>query len=317
MIIVKSPLRISFFGGSTDYKDFYEKSGSFIIGTTIDKYAYLSMRIRPSILSSESVITYSKMQIVQSWEEIQNPLIREVFKYKNISVPIEFSSFSDVPSRTGLGGSSTFCAGLIYLINKVFNIERTKKNVIDESIKIEREILKESGGIQDSIWPVYGGLNSIEIKSSGKYLIKPLPVTEEFQKEFQNSLVLIYTNQQRNQNIIAKSHENTDRSTILSLSKIAYNLFLSEDIKSLGLLLHESWKEKKSICSCISNSKIDEIENHVLSLGVHGIKLLGAGGCGFLLVVCDPIVKRKIYEFYKSQILEFKFEQDGIKTIYS
>ena len=118
MLIVKAPLRISFFGGSTDYEDFYKIHGSFIIGTSIDKYSYLSMRPRPKILSDDNVIVYSKLQFTKDINEIQNPLIREILKYKKINFPIELFTFTDVPSRSGLGGSSSFCVGLLYLIAK-------------------------------------------------------------------------------------------------------------------------------------------------------------------------------------------------------
>jgi D-glycero-alpha-D-manno-heptose-7-phosphate kinase len=130
MIIVKSPFRISLFGGSTDYKDFYENHGSFLIGTTIDKHVYLSMRKRPSIMSRESVITYSQLQRVKIWDEIQNPLIREVLKHRKINTAIEFFSFSDIPARTGLGGSSSFCIGMLHLLDKIFKTpEISKKDI--------------------------------------------------------------------------------------------------------------------------------------------------------------------------------------------
>jgi D-glycero-alpha-D-manno-heptose-7-phosphate kinase len=316
MVIVKAPFRISFFGGSTDYKDFYEKQGSFLIGATIDKYVYLSMRKRPSIFSKESVVTYSKLQHVKSWEDVENPLIREVLKYRQIQNPIEFLSFSDIPSRTGLGGSSSFCVGMLYLINKVFDHpEITKKGLVDDAIYIERHLLNEPGGIQDQIWPAYGGLNTIEIKTTGDFLVKPLPVTPEFKKELERSMVLIYTNEQREQNTIAKSHENKDKSHILGIAKNAQSAFLKEDIKNIGLLLFESWVQKRNISNLISTSKVDTIIKEVLDMGAYGAKLLGSGGCGFILVICDPYVKHKIKEVFKDNIMEFGFSDNGVTEV--
>lgn len=316
MIIVKAPFRISFFGGSTDYKDFYEKHGSFLIGTTIDKYVYLSMRKRPAIFSPTSVITYSKLQHVNSWDEIENPLIREVLKYRQIQVPIEFNSFSDIPSRTGLGGSSAFCSGMLYLIGKVFeHPDITKKGLAADSIYVERIILKESGGIQDQIWPSYGGLNTIDVKQNGEFLVKPLPVTPEFKKELERSMILIYTNDQREQDTIAKSHENKDKQTILDISKEAYKLFLSEDTEQIGKLLYKSWQEKREISNLISTTKVDTIIETVMKTGAYGAKLLGSGGCGFILVICDPFTKHKIKEIFKDSIMEFQFEDKGVSEI--
>jgi len=153
MILVKSPFRVSFFGGSTDYADFYSQHGSFIFGCTINKYAYLSIRNKPKILSEASTVSYSKFERVENLRDIENPLIRETLKYHNIDKPIEMFSFSDIPSRTGLGGSSSYCVAMTYIINKLKEENLSKNDIIDAAIKIEREILKESGGIQDQIWP--------------------------------------------------------------------------------------------------------------------------------------------------------------------
>jgi D-glycero-alpha-D-manno-heptose-7-phosphate kinase len=316
MIIVKAPFRISFFGGSTDYKDFYEKHGSFLIGTTIDKYVYLSMRKRPAIFTPSSVITYSKLQHVKSWDEIENPLIREILKYRKIDVPIEFNSFSDIPSRTGLGGSSAFCSGMLYLIGKVFDHpELTKKELSSDAIYVERTVMKESGGIQDQIWPSYGGLNTIDIKKNGDFSVKPLPVTPEFKEELERSMFLIYTNEQREQDTIAKSHENKDKNAILDIAKEAYKFFLNENVERVGNLLYESWQQKRGISNLISTIKVDTIIDTVMNIGAYGAKLLGSGGCGFILVIADPFTKHKIKEVFKDSIMEFQFENKGVSEI--
>jgi len=318
MIIVKAPFRISFFGGSTDYKEFYEQHGSFLIGTTIDKNVYLSMRKRPPILPQESIITYSQQQIVKNWDEIHNPLIREILKYRNIDQTIEFNSFSDVPSRTGLGGSSSFCVGMLYLLNKVFGkVEISPKELAYEAIHIERVILREAGGIQDQIWPAYGGLNTIEIQPNGNFLVKPLAVTKEFREELQKSMLLIYTNDQREQNSIAKSHEHKDKTAILQIAKEAHRYFLNEDIEGIGKLLRATWEEKQRISPFITTGKINKIIDEIRSMGACGWKLLGAGGCGFILVLCNPITKQKLYDIFANNILEFSFEESGVSVIYN
>jgi len=318
MTIVKSPFRISLFGGSTDYKGFYEKYGSFIIGASINKYCYLSMRYRPSILSKQYLCTYSKYELVNTINEIQNPLIRETLNYFNINKPIEFFSFSDVPARTGLGGSSSYCIGMIYLLCKLNNLSLSNKDIIKSAIDIERNILKESGGIQDQIWPFAKGLNSIEIQKDGNFYTKPLPVTEEFNSEFEKSFTLIYTNEQRNTDVIAKSHENDveNKLHILKFSKEAYSSFLQEDIKNIGNLLYESWLYKNKISPLISNTKINIIINDVMSMGAYGCKLLGSGGCGFILVISDPITKTKIEQKYNGYVLNVNFEKIGTSEVF-
>lgn len=318
MIIAKTPLRISLFGGSTDYESFYKEHGSFLIGTTIDKYSYLSMRFRPRILSNEHLIVYSKMDYSKDFEGIQNPLIRETLRYGGVKDFIELFSFADIPSRTGLGGSSSYCVGLLYLIDQLYGRTSDKKKLVNDAITVERKILKETGGIQDQIWPAYGGLNSIEINTAGKYSVKPMPVSEDFRKELEDSMVLIYTNEQRNQNEIAEAHENKDKKQILQLSRQAYTAFVQEDIKTIGQLLHSSWKEKRAIDPrLISSQKVDDAIAQIMLNGAYGAKLLGTGGCGFILAICNSHAKERLSSIYGDFVLPFKFESDGVRRIYS
>lgn len=317
VILVKSPFRISLFGGSTDYESFYKDHGSLIIGSTINQYAYLSIRDRPTILSPESWIVYSKYEIVKNHKDIQNPLIRAILTYYNVDKHIECFSFSDIPSRTGLGGSSSYCAGLIYLIAKWRDIVLSKKQLALDAINIERKILNESGGIQDQIWAAYGGFNSIEIAKNGDFFVKPMPITLEFKKEFENSLVLIYTNDQREQDTIAKSHETQNHKLrIKEIAENAYRCFEKEDIAGIGGLLKASWQEKRQISTLVSTPKIDNIVDRVLSLGAYGAKLLGSGGCGFILAICDKNSKKKILEEFGLDILHFKLENHGTTEAY-
>ena len=318
MLMIKSPFRISLFGGSTDYKSFYENHGSFIIGTTIDKYCYLSMRFRPSILSKKYLCTYSKYELSDTIDEIKNPLIRETLRYFNVDKPIELFSFTDIPARTGLGGSSSYCVGMCCLINKIKQLNLSKNQIINSAIDIERNILKESGGIQDQIWPLSNGLSSIEIDTKGNFYVKPMPVTEEFSDELLNSFTLIYTDEQRNTDVIAKSHENDiqNKLNILNLAKQSYNLLLKEDIKSIGEYLYESWLSKERISPLISNIKTKEIIDDVMHMGAYGSKLLGSGGCGFVLVISDSIVKQNIVNKYNGYVFDFKFNTNKILEVF-
>jgi D-glycero-alpha-D-manno-heptose-7-phosphate kinase len=317
MILVKAPFRVSFFGGSTDYADFYEQHGSFIFGCTINKYAYLSIRNKPKILSEASTISYSKFERVKNLSDIENPLIRETLKYFGINGAIEFISFSDIPSRTGLGGSSSYCVGMSHLLRTFLGKNISKNQIARDAIEIERNILKESGGIQDQIWAAYGGLNTIEIRKNGNFFVKPLPITNEFRDHLRDSMVLIYSNEQRVSNNVAKSHENKDKTPILKLAHEAYSYLLSEDIKSMGTIMYDAWLEKAKISSHVSTKSVDSIISTCMNFGAYGAKLLGAGGCGFVLVLCDPSVKQKISEIFVDNILEFDFDYNGACTIFN
>jgi D-glycero-alpha-D-manno-heptose-7-phosphate kinase len=275
----------------------------------------MSIREKPKIFSNEIVLSYSVLEKIKTYNDIKNPLIRETLKYHNIQFPIEFTSFTDIPSRTGLGGSSSFCVGLTFAVRNLLNLSTSKKIVSDDAIHIERVILNESGGIQDQIWASYGGTNSIQINKDGNFSVKPLPITEDFKKELENSMVLIYTNEQRSSEEIAKSHEQKNKDNILEISKDAYKSIIQEDIKTIGTLLYHSWNEKKNISPIISNSNIDNIIDVCMSLGAYGAKLLGSGGCGFILVMCNKTTKVKIEEIFKNNIMEFKFEKEGVSRI--
>ena len=317
MFISRAPLRISFFGGSTDYKDFYSEHGSLLIGTTIDKFAFTGLRYRPRFLDRHTYVAYSNYDIVDDVEHINNPLIRETLKYYNIFQHIDLITFNDIPSRTGLGGSSSFCVSLIHSIYKLLNKVPDKNTIIDEAIDIERNVLKDSGGIQDQIWAGYGGFNSIVIKKDGKYIVKPLPISKEFILEFKQSLTLIYTNIQRDTSDIAKSHENTDKTHLLKIAKEGLDYFTNENIRGIGKLIQMSWEEKKSISNLISTNEVDDIITNVLSNGAYGAKLLGSGGCGFVCVVGPPKTISKINHIYKDRILNFEFDTEGSQTVLS
>ncbi|RJQ27046.1 hypothetical protein C4577_01870 [Candidatus Parcubacteria bacterium] len=316
MIIVRVPFRVSLFGGSTDYESFYKHHGSFLIGGTIDKYIYLSMRYRPKLLSEKSLVVYSKMEEVRDFDEITNPLIREILKFRNISKTVEFHSFSDIRARTGLGGSSSYCVGLLYLLDQLTNSVIAKKQLVRDAIHVERYILKESGGIQDQIWPVYGGLNTIEITNEGNFFVKPLSLSEDFVKEFESNLLLIYTGKQRDCGSVADSHDGKDKIAILQLAKEAHGSLLKENIEKIGSLVYQSWKEKLNISNLISTSEVDAIIDHVMSRGAYGAKLLGAGGCGFVVCVCNPKLKQEFSEYFNGKTLDFEFENKGVTRIY-
>ena len=317
MFISRAPLRISFFGGSTDYKDFYSQYGSLLIGTTIDKFAFTGLRYRPRFLDRRTYVAYSNYDIVDDVERINNPLIRETLKYYNIFQHIDLITFNDIPSRTGLGGSSSFCVSLIHSIYKLLNKTPDINNIINEAIDIERNVLKDSGGIQDQIWAGYGGLNSIVIKKNGHFLVKPLPISKEFISEFKQSLTLIYTNIQRDTSEIAKSHENIDKTDLLDIAKQGLTCFSNEDIPGIGKLIKKSWEEKRKISNLISTTEVDHIITNALTSGAYGAKLLGSGGCGFVCVVGPPRVISKLNYSYRDRVLDFQFEKEGSRTVLS
>jgi len=317
MVITRAPFRISFFGGSSDYEDFYSEHGSFLIGTTIDKYSYTSSRFRPNILKLENIVSYSEVQRFKEVGEVKNPLIRESLKKFNFHKKLDIHLFADIPSRTGLGGSSSCCCSILLGLSHLNNTPLNKKELAQTAIEIERVILKESGGIQDQIWAAYGGFNSIEIKTNGDFAVKPMPISNEFKKEFQDSLCLVYANQQRNTEEIAASHSNKNKKDILAYAKEAYDLFIEEDTSSIFELFLEAWEEKKKLSPLITNDVLDRLEKDLLDSGAKGLKLLGSGGCGFFLCMSDPYTIQKIKDKFKDVVFDFSFENRGSEQIFT
>ena len=317
MVITRAPFRISFFGGSSDYEDFYSEHGSFLIGTTIDKYSYTSTRFRPNILNLENIVSYSEVQRFKEVDEVRNPLIRESLRKFNFLKKLDIHLFADIPSRTGLGGSSSCCCSILLGLSHLNNSPLSKKELAKTAIEIERVILKESGGIQDQIWAAYGGFNSIEIKTNGDFSVRPMPISEEFKREFQDSLCLIYANQQRDTEEIAASHSDKNKKNILSYAKEAYHLFAEEDTGSIAMLFGESWEEKKKLSPLITNDALNRLEKDLLDSGVKGLKLLGSGGCGFFLCMSDPYTIQKIKDKFKDGVFEFSFGENGSEQIFA
>ena len=317
MVITRAPFRISFFGGSSDYEEFYSEHGSFLIGTTIDKYSYSSCRFRPNILKLENIVSYSEVQRFKEVDEVNNPLIRESLRKFNFLKKLDIHLFADIPSRTGLGGSSSCCCSILLGLSYLNGSPLNKKELAQTAIEIERVILKESGGIQDQIWAAYGGFNSIEIKTNGDFSVKPMPLSDEFKKDFQDSLCLVYANQQRDTEEIASSHSNKNKKDILAYSKEAYDLFIKEDTSSICELFLESWEAKKKISPLITNDGLDRLEKDLLDSGVKGLKLLGSGGCGFYLCMSDPRTTQKIKDKFKDSVFEFSFGENGSEQIFT
>lgn len=316
MIISKTPFRVSLFGGSTDYESFYKKHGSLLIGFAIDKYCYATLRPTPKIFDYLSRISYSKLEVVDSNKNIEHNGVRGVLEYLDIVDGYEINHFSDLPSQTGIGSSSSFIVGLL----KCFKPSLSEKELSRIAIYIERKMLNEAGGIQDQIWAAYGGFNSIRINKLGQFKVQPMPVSDEFVQDFIDRSIMIYTGQTRQSYKIAESHDSTKaeqhKLNILEQAKIAYDFFKSEDIDNIGICLDKSWNYKKEISSLISNSNIDIMYKSLQKDGMIGGKLLGTGGSGFIYgIVNTAIDKQIIKEKYNHNYIDINISSYGSKLI--
>ena len=326
MIITRTPLRISFFGGGTDFPEWYEKNeNAGVISTSINKYNFINIRSLPPFFKYKHIVRYYKREEVMKISSIKHPSVRECLKHQNIKQGIEIVHHADVPALSGLGSSSSFTVGLLNGLCAFKGENITKKELSYRAIKVERSLIKEKVGCQDQTVAAFGGFNHIKFKSEFNIEVNPIAIKLDELNYFQSNLFLIFTDFQRNASDIEKSklkNLNKIDDYLLSIREIkdeAYTYMSSnkKDFDKFGKLLNEQWKIKKLLSNKVSNKKLDDIYNFALSSGSIGGKLLGAGGGGFFIFY---VKKNKHKEFREKMkkflIVPFKFDFTGSQVIY-
>jgi len=324
MIISRTPFRISFFGGGTDYPGWYSRHGGAVLATTIDKYCYITCRYLPPFFEHRISINYSKIEHCQTIDEIAHPAVRETLRYLDIRRGVEIHHDGDIPARSGVGSSSAFTVGLLNALYALTGRMASKHQLATESVHLEQDIMKETVGSQDQVLAAYGGLNYIRFDPSGEISVTPLTVGADRIKELGSHLMLLYTGIQRTASNIADSFVNgiEDRRRQLRIMKdlVAESISIvssGQDILDFGELLHEAWLAKRSLSATISNSYVDELYEAARAAGAIGGKLIGAGGGGFLLLFVPPSKQRNVRERLNALIhVPFKFEFSGSQIIF-
>jgi D-glycero-alpha-D-manno-heptose-7-phosphate kinase len=327
MIIVRTPLRISLFGGGSDFPEFFSRyGGGAVIGTTIDKYIYHTVSYLPSKMFDHKIrFAYRKVEHVRSLDEIEHKPFREILKYCNIYKDIEVNLASDLPSFSGLGSSSSFTVGLIKGLKAFQGAHMGQDELARAAIYVEREILQESVGLQDQIFAAYGDLNVIEFKGNSDFSVERVSISQNRLNELNSSLIMIFTGITRKaQELESKKIANVDKikDSLIKLRSYvdkAHNILTGTfSISALGELLHESWLHKKSLEQSVSSSIIDEIYLEGLNAGALGGKLLGAGGGGFLVFLV-PQERRANFKslMTKYHEVEFNIKSPGSSIVHS
>lgn len=325
MIISRTPFRVSFFGGGTDYPDWFKENKGAVLATTIDKYCYITCRYLPPFFEHKSRIIYSKMEHVQvDIDEIQHPAVREVLKFLSIHEGIEIHHDGDLPARAGLGSSSSFTVGLLHALYALKGIMVTKERLAQEAILIEQEKCKENVGCQDQVLAAYGGFNYIEFGGSQHLQARRVTIQREKLESLQQNLMMFFTGFSRTaseiaahqvQNIPNKTKELTAMCQMVL--KAIEILNGNEDLLKFGRLLDESWKLKRSLSNKVSTPHIDQLYDAARQAGAEGGKLLGAGGGGFLLLFVSPEKQKKVRERFKNLLaIPFRFENLGTQIIF-
>jgi D-glycero-alpha-D-manno-heptose-7-phosphate kinase len=324
MIISRTPFRISFFGGGTDYPVWYKENSGAVLSTTIDKYCYLTVRYLPPFFLHKHRIVYSIIENVKYVSEIQHPAVRALLEFCKIDKGMEIHHNGDLPARSGLGSSSSFTVGLLHSLYALKGSIVSKCQLAKEAIKVEREILRENVGSQDQVAVAYGGFNKIIFDKDDHFRVEPVTLHKEKLQQLQNHLMLIFTGLSRTASEVAEEqinntpHKKKDLAAIQETVEEAVKILSQDrDIKEFGKLLHESWKIKKSLTKKITNLTIDNIYDKALRSGAVGGKLLGAGGGGFILLFVPPERQADVKEALRELLeVKFCFENAGSQIVY-
>jgi len=321
MIIVQTPLRISFFGGGTDFEDFYRNHGGSVLSTAINKYVFVIVKER---FDDMIYVNYSKKEIVDSFDKLEHGLVREAMRMTGVTKGVEITTLSDVPaSGTGLGSSSSVTVGLLQALYTYQNELKTADILAQEACRIEIDTLRKPIGRQDQYIAAYGNMRFIAFNNGGIKLEK-IPLSSEDRRRLNENLLLFYTGLATNSDAVLseqKANMNDHLETLSEMKGLAFeakNAILAGAFDELGKLLDRSWKLKKQLASKISNSEIDEMYETARKAGAIGGKIAGSGGGGFLLLYCLKEQQDEVRKALKGlRELPFRFEQDGSKVIFN
>jgi D-glycero-alpha-D-manno-heptose-7-phosphate kinase len=324
MIISRTPYRVSFFGGGTDYHSWYQEHGGAVLSTSIDHYAYLTCRFLPPFFEHKSRIVWTKTEEVQDHSEIQHPAVKAILEYLEVERGIEISHQGGLPARSGLGSSSTFAVGLLNAIYALRGMMSTSKQLACEAVHIEREMIKENVGVQDQISAAYGGFNKITIHPDGNFDVDPVILPALRLENLQDHMLLFFTGVSRTASEIAgnqikaSSTKQRELKEMQGMVDIALDLLVQgNDVKDFGRLLNESWKLKRSLSDDIAPDFVDEIYQTGIDAGALGGKLLGAGGGGFMLFFAPPEKHEDILKALSELlVVPFEFETGGSQIIF-
>jgi len=331
IIISRTPVRISFFGGGTDYPDYFSRKKGAVLGTTIKQFIYVSinqMLQMGSFFDHKIRVGYSKTELVQDILEIAHPSVRECLKHHNFNSNLDIHIFSDLPAKTGLGSSSSFTVGFLNALYAIRGMRTSKQKLAEEACLVEQKKIKEHVGSQDQFHAAYGGLNIIEFIQD-EIKVRPVLVSKEKRQLFQNSVMIFYTGLTRFASEVAKEQVNKTKTLsndtylakiydmVFEAEKIFATCEAKEMIQQIGTLLHASWLLKKKLSSKISNTLINKYYEIAIEAGAIGGKLCGAGSGGFLALIVPAEKQSKVRSALK-ELLEvpFQIESDGSTIIY-
>lgn len=322
MIITQTPFRMSFFGGGTDFPEFYQIYGGSVLSATFDKYCYVTVRHLSPFFDYRTELSYAKTERVASAAQIQHPAIREAMKMLDMH-DLRLSYEADLPARSGLGTSSSFAVGMLLAFYALKGKYVDKRTLADEAIYLERVLCAESGGVQDQIAAAFGGFNRIDFDADG-YTVSPVIISPQRRQQLNQNLMLFFTGFSRfSADIQAETKKclNDKKGDLLEMLRLvddAERVLTSKgDLEEFGRLLDHTWRLKRGIASKISTDSIDCVYERAKKAGAVGGKLLGAGGGGFLVFYVERDRQGKVREALRELLhVPFVFEDAGTKVVH-
>ena len=324
MIVTRTPFRVSFFGGGTDYPPWFRQHGGAVLATTIDKYCYISCRHLPQFFDHKHRIVYSAIENVSEINEIKHPAVREVLRWANVENGLEIHHDGDLPARSGLGSSSSFTVGLIKALAALDGRIVSKEQLASDAIHIEQDLIKENVGSQDQISASFGGFNKIVFHQNDTFDVEPIILKKERQEELENHLMLFFTGFSRIASEVAGSkianlvNREQELKRMYEMVDEAIGILQCEktSIEAFGALLHQSWQLKRNLSQKVTTPEIDVLYEMAMRAGATGGKILGAGGGGFLLIFARPEIQPLVRSALSHLIhVPFKFENSGSRVV--
>ncbi|HYE52403.1 MAG TPA: kinase [Azospirillaceae bacterium] len=324
MIITRTPYRISFFGGGTDYPPWFQEHGGAVLATTIDRYCYIKCRFLPPFFDHKTRVVWSEIELVTDHGAIRHPVIREVLRYLRIDEGVEIHHDGDLPARSGLGSSSAFTVGILNALYTLQGKAVPKEELARRAIYVEQELLHENVGVQDQIETAFGGLNAIDIFPDGSFSVKPVPIGGERLQLLQDHLLLVYTGVARFASDVAADKvasipkKQDELKLMRQMVDEGYRILTgSGDIQDFGRLLHESWEVKRTLSSKVAPTFVNDIYAKARDAGALGGKLLGAGGGGFMLFFVPPERRIAVLEALNQLlVVPIEFDRTGTQVIF-
>ena len=326
MVVCRAPFRVSFFGGGSDYPQWFREEPGAVLSTTIDKYIYITCRYLPPFLGTKHRVVWRYVEQVDSIQEILHPAVREGLRFLHFddSLGVELHYQGDLPSRVGMGSSSTFVVALLQALTSLQGLETDRQMIAEMAIELEQVRMREAVGSQDQVAAAFGGLNIINFHQDGSFDVNPLELSAERERELCSNLMLFFPGHSRFSSDAAVSvtqnlrNRTAEIRRMVAMVREGAEILRRGDLSDFGRMLHETWRLKRGLSDKVSSTQIDDLYERARRAGAIGGKLLGAGGTGFVLLYVPEESRAAVIRALTPQCVNvpFALEREGVSTIH-